>query len=74
MIRLNVIKCLFFVWVDYVPVNNFAVMLKCFLGGTSAKYRLNCFAQRHNTEPQVKSLYLKWSTLPLSHCTPQLFV
>ena len=42
-----------FGFIFYAPVNNFSVMLgHVFLGWTSVKQRIKCFAQGHNTANQ----------------------
>ena len=41
----------------YIPVNSFSVMLgqfPVFLGGTSAKEQIKCFAQEHNTVTRLE--------------------
>ena len=44
--------CLF-VLTLYIPVNNFSVMLRCFLGWPKTKQRIKCLAQGDNTVSPV---------------------
>ena len=60
-----------FVWILYVPANNFSVILwRVFLGWTSTKQRIKRLAEVHSAAPRWGSnpqpLDLKSSTLPLS--------
>ena len=55
-----------------VPVDNFSVMSRCFLGQTINKQRLKCLAQGQNAVPLVNTQTLDQEsrTVPLIHCTP----
>ena len=67
----------FYFLILYIPVNNFSVMSRwVILGLTSTKQRMKYLAQGQNAVPPLRlelaRLNLQSSTLPLSHCTPQV--
>ena len=65
----------------YIPFNNFsAISGRVFLGSTSTKQRVMCFAQGHNelnavvqVRLKLESLGLESSTLALTHCAAVFF-